>query len=190
MIDLLLIRHGATAGNLEKRYIGRTDEPLSALGVQQALKLHEQHFQADFLFVSPLLRARQTAEMVFPLLPYTVVDELAETDFGHFEGRTAAELADSKEYQSWVASRCLAPIPGGECVEDFKKRCCDTFREVMSGVPDGASVSLVTHGGVIMAIMETFGQPKRSFYEYHIGNGEAIRCHYADGIISMTRREL
>ena len=66
MIDILFIRHGATEGNLHRRYIGRTDEPLCAAGIAQAERLRGQNLFADCLFVSPLLRARQTAEIVFP----------------------------------------------------------------------------------------------------------------------------
>ena len=66
MIDILFIRHGATEGNLRRRYIGRTDEPLCAAGIAQAERLRGQNLFADCLFVSPLLRARQTAEIVFP----------------------------------------------------------------------------------------------------------------------------
>ena len=52
MIDILFIRHGATEGNLHRRYIGRTDEPLCAAGIAQAERLRGQNLSADCLFVS------------------------------------------------------------------------------------------------------------------------------------------
>ena len=120
MIDILFIRHGATEGNLHRRYIGRTDEPLCAAGIAQAERLRGQNLFADCLFVSPLLRARQTAEIVFPQMPYALVEGLRETDFGRFEGKNADELSSDSAYQAWVDAMCLTPIPGGEAVADFK----------------------------------------------------------------------
>ena len=178
MISLLFIRHGATNGNLQKRYIGRTDEPLCDAGISQVLKLKEQNFHADYLFVSPMLRTKQTAELLFPQISYTVVNDFVETDFGIFEGKTAKELSHNKEYQTWVDSMCLAPIPEGESIADFKMRCCEAFREAIKTVPDNSCAAFVVHGGVIMAIMEAYAKPSRSFYDYHIGNSEYIMCSF------------
>ena len=178
MIELLFIRHGATAGNLRRRYIGRTDEPLCEAGVAQVETLRKQGLAIDELFVSPLLRTRQTAELLFPQMPYTVVDGLIETDFGRFEGKSADELSGDLAYQAWVDAMCLTPIPGGESVADFKIRCCEAFTETIRTVPDGSRVGFVVHGGVIMAILEAYARPKRDFYAYHIGNGECLQGVY------------
>ena len=74
MIQLIFIRHGATAGNLEKRYIGSTDEPLCDVGVAQVEALRKHNFQADFLYVSPMRRTLQTAELLFPEMFHTIVE--------------------------------------------------------------------------------------------------------------------
>ena len=93
MIELLFIRHGATEGNLHHRYIGRTDEPLCEEGVAQVKALQKRGLSVNRLFVSPMLRTRQTADILFPKMPYTVVDGFAEMDFGRFEGKSADELS-------------------------------------------------------------------------------------------------
>ena len=178
MIDIFFIRHGATAGNLRRRYIGRTDEPLCEAGVAQVETLRKQGRSVDKLFVSPLLRTRQTAELLFPQMPYTIVDGLAETDFGRFEGKSADELSDDPTYQAWVDAMCLTPIPKGESVVGFKTRCCEAFAETIRTVPDGSRVGFVVHGGVIMAIMEAYAFPRKDFYAYHIGNGECLQGVY------------
>ena len=113
MKQLIFIRHGSTAGNLEKRYIGRTDEPLCELGVRQIEALKAENFHGDFLFCSPMLRTRQTAAILFTQQSVTFVEDFRETDFGIFEGKTAAELSDSSEYRKWLDSFCLEPIPQG-----------------------------------------------------------------------------
>ena len=178
VIELLFIRHGATEGNLRRRYIGRTDEPLCEAGIAQVETLRKQGRSVDKLFVSPLLRTRQTAELLFPQMPYTVVDGLIETDFGRFEGKSADELLGDPAYQAWVDAMCLTPIPEGESVTDFKTRCCEAFAETIKNVPDGSRVGFVVHGGVIMAIMEAYARPKKDFYAYHIGNGECLQGVY------------
>lgn len=175
MKKLIFIRHGSTSGNLEKRYIGRTDEPLCELGIKQIEKLKIQNFQIDFLFASPMLRTRQTSEILFPQQKVDFVEDFRETDFGIFEGKTAAELTNSFEYQNWLNSFCTAPIPLGESVSDFKERCCNAFENIIKTLPDNSRTAFVVHGGVIMAILERFSQPKRDFYDYHIGNGEFLQ---------------
>lgn len=176
MKKLIFIRHGATAGNLEKRYIGRTDEPLCDLGISQIQKLKELDFQIDQLYVSPMLRTKQTAEILFPQIPQIEVPDFRETDFGIFEGKTYAELSDCPEYQAWLDSNCLGPIPGGESVSDFKNRCCEAFREVMAAIPENTTTAFVVHGGTIMAILEAYAHPKRDFYQYSLKNGEWCTC--------------
>ena len=153
MIDIFFIRHGATEGNLRRRYIGRTDEPLCEAGIAQVKALQKRGLSVDEVFVSPLLRTRQTADILFPKMHYTVVDGLIETDFGRFEGKSADELSGDLAYQAWVDAMCLTPIPDGESVADFKTRCCEAFAETIKNVPDGSRVGFVVHGGVIMAIM-------------------------------------
>lgn len=185
MISLLFIRHGATRGNLEKRYIGRSDEPLCDVGISQVLKLKEQNFRADYLFVSPMLRTCQTAELLFPKMQYTIVDNFVETDFGIFEGKNFSELSGNEEYQRWVDSGCVAPIPQGESVMDFKMRCVKAFAEVMKTIPDNSNVAFVVHGGVIMAILEAYAKPSCGFYDYHIGNGEYIVCEFENLYIKL-----
>ena len=179
-MEIIFIRHGATAGNLERRYIGRTDEPLCALGIEQAEKL-KGRFKPDYLFVSPMLRTRQTAEIAFPSMEYETVDDLRETDFGIFEAKTADELKDDINYVNWLESMCLDPIPDGERVDDFKNRCCKAFSEIVEKLPENSTVAFVVHGGVIMSTLERFGDEGKNFYDYHIKNGEYLICKYADG---------
>ena len=183
-MEIIFIRHGATAGNLERRYIGRTDEPLCTLGLEQAEKLRGK-FKPDYLFVSPMLRTRQTAEIAFPNMEYETAADLRETDFGIFEAKTADELKDDKHYVNWLESMCLDPIPEGESVEDFKNRCCKAFLEIVEKLHENSTVAFVVHGGVIMSTLERFCNEGKSFYDYHIKNGEYLLCDFEDGKLKM-----
>lgn len=159
MNQLYFIRHGAVAGNLQRRYIGRTDEPLCEEGRSQIQALQKQCLTADQVFVSPLLRTRQTAEMLFPHQEHTILQDLRETDFGLFEGKNAAELVDNAAYRRWVDSGCQGEIPGGESVQKFKARCCAAFCQAMTMLSAEESAAFVAHGGTIMAILEAFARP-------------------------------
>ena len=185
MISLVFIRHGATKGNLEKRYIGRTDEPLCDIGVMQALRLKEHNFPKEHIFVSPLKRTRQTAEIIFPEGEYVIEENFKEMNFGIFEEKTAFELAKNKEYRLWVDSMCTSPIPNGESVTGFKERCVDAFEKKVKSLPDDSDASFVIHGGVIMAILEAFAESGLSFYDYHIKNGEFVACKFENGKIIL-----
>lgn len=185
MISLVFIRHGATKGNIEKRYIGSTDEPLCKLGVNQALKLKEFDFGNEYIFVSPMKRAIETAEIVFEDRKYVIEENFKESDFGIFEGKTALELSRSNEYKLWIDSMCKSPIPKGENIDVFKKRCVNAFTKIIESLPDGANASFVVHGGVIMAILEALSEEKGSFYDYHIKNGDFICARFENGKIKI-----
>ena len=92
---LHLIRHGLTAGNLEGRYIGSgTDLPLCDEGRAQltALKQRLPYPDVPLVFVSPLLRARQSADLLFPGVRQLELEDLREMGFGKFENRKVEEL--------------------------------------------------------------------------------------------------
>ena len=90
-----LLRHGATEATAEGRYSGRLDTPLSPAGRQA---LHRAAFSPQYVYVSPLRRAVETAALWFPEAKQIPVPELREMDFGLFEGRTWQELSDNAAY--------------------------------------------------------------------------------------------
>ena len=188
MKTVLLIRHGATAGNLERRYIGRTDEPLCPEGVKQIEALREKQLAAQYIFVSPMRRAGETAEVLFPHQPHIVIDGLRETDFGMFEGKTAAELSDDAAYQAWVDGWCRGPIPDGESKEKVAERAAAAFLRAVDTVTEKSCAAFVTHGGVIMALLERFGVGNADFYDYHVKNGGYFRCLWDGKTLSILEK--
>ena len=186
MKTVYLIRHGMTAGNKEKCYVGRTDEPLSEEGKLQAAALKDAGLPVfGRVFTSPYIRCRETASILFPDTTFTIVQGLRECDFGVFEGKTAEELWGSAEYGAWLAASCTGAIPGGESVEDFKTRCRNAFFETMEEADESGSAAFVIHGGCIMAILEACAVPKRMFYEYHIENCGFVRCSFDNGALTI-----
>ena len=111
-MKLYLIRHGRTPYNAEARYQGRRDIPLSVSG-EAELRRAEQ-LRPAVVWTSPMRRARRTAELLFPAARQIPVEDFREMDFGRFEGRNYREMAEDREYRSWVEGGCTAPCPGGE----------------------------------------------------------------------------
>ncbi len=187
MKKILLIRHGMTLSNKAKRYAGRTDEPLCNEGIAQTNTLYLRKLPScDFVFASPYLRCRQTADTLFPGHPLVVIEGLRECDFGSFEGKTADELAHNPKYTAWLTSGCTGPIPGGESVLGFKARCCEAFVRAVQGISEGSTAAFVIHGGCIMGILEEYAQPHKTFYEYHIEPCGLISCTLAGSVLTIT----
>lgn len=186
MKTILLIRHGITAGNMEKRYIGRTDEPLCKAGEMQARALAPHLRRCDIVFSSPLLRCRQTAGILFPTQAAHILQNLMECDFGVFEGKSAAELANNPAYNEWLNTFCIGHIPGGEDVDAFKARSAEAFAHEAFSLPQNCVAAFVLHGGCIMAILERFALPKRGFYDFRIDNCQCVTCACEDEELTIT----
>ena len=168
-MKIVLIRHGKTGGNIKKKYIGKTDEPLCEEGVEE-LK-GKKYPPADMVIVSPMLRCRQTAEIIYG--GYDIMEEdLRETDFGRFEGGSFEELKDDPYYIKWLESGGNIPFPGGEGREDFIKRCLRGFENVLISCrrENCRIAAFIVHGGTIMAIAQKY--LSGDFYDYHLKNGE------------------
>ena len=188
-VKLVFIRHGATAGNAEKRYIGRTDELLSKAGREKLRDFCAAGMYSDVsanaqLFVSPMKRCAETAQILFPDVKPVVIEDFRETDFGLFEGKNYDELmADptlKDEYQKWIDSNGESPFPSGESRKAFIERTVQGFRSMMDLVLENAAeccgddVVAVIHGGSIMALLSSFCGG--SFYDYQVENGHGFVC--------------
>ena len=224
-MQAVLIRHGRTPGNDERRYIGRTDESLSARGKEEAEKA-VRDFKQKKVYLSPLKRARETAAILFPNAEQIVLPGLRETDFGSFEGKTADEMADDADYRAWVDGMCLGTCPGGESRADVTRRaveafecavheeatcekaaieeaareetareeavcagadCAENSRASLGNAAEEVSAVFVTHGGVIMSILEALAVPHRDYYDYYTSNlgGWMVTCTEKDGRIIL-----
>ena len=170
-MEILLLRHGRTAGNAERRYIGRTDEPLSPEGSRHA-RLTGTDETVGHVYVSPLKRALETARIKFPNAELTVVADLREMDFGDFEGSNADELRDDRGYAQWLESNCTLRCPGGEQMDEFTDRVCRAFDAIVrKGLDAGEErLVLVAHGGTLMSVLSRYGRPRREYYEWYTDN--------------------
>ena len=172
---IYLIRHSMTKGNKEKRYIGTTDESLCLEGIQLLEERKGMYPEVTYVYVSPMKRCVQTAEIIYPEMmkagAYSCNEKLRECDFGLFENHNYIELSGCPEYQAWIDSGGRTAFPNGEGREQFSRRCAEGFWECLADCKDTDRVAFVVHGGTIMAIMEQYGEPKGEYYTWQIANG-------------------
>ncbi|MBP1579139.1 MAG: histidine phosphatase family protein [Oscillospiraceae bacterium] len=175
---LYLIRHGLTQGNLDGKYIGQTDLALCPSGEEDIRKLAKADLYpyVEKVYTSPLKRCVETAQIIYPDIQLSKVDEIAEMDFGQFEGKTQQELEKLPEYTAWLKGGPEACPPDGEKFGDFSLRCISgldiIFRDMMK--KDITRAAMVTHGGVITNLLAGFGLPKGHPADYMCGPGEGF----------------
>lgn len=173
-----LIRHGATAGNLEKRYIGRTNEPLCPEGISD---LKASYLPSPgTLICSPMKRCLETGRILYPDVQPLIFPELRECDFGSFEGKNYMELTGDPYYQKWIDSGGALPFPGGESPAEFRTRCCSGVLRAVAENPSAESLTFIVHGGTIMAVMERFAVPRRGYYDWQCANGKGYSAEYSN----------
>jgi broad specificity phosphatase PhoE len=147
---LLLIRHGETDWNVEKRYQGQEDPPLNRRGRDQACLLAEELSGEPLhvLYGSPLKRAWETAQIIRDRLAIPLHDEprLKEIHLGDWGGRLAAEVAvrDAERHLRWEADAWSVAPPGGESLFQVRERVHAAADEI---VPrhDGRAIGIVAH---------------------------------------------
>ena len=164
----ILIRHGLTKGNLEKRYVGcRTDEALCPEGI---LQLRQRAYPAvRRVYASPMRRCLETAALLYPDLRPEAVPDFRECDFGDFEYKNYAELNGREDYQAWIDSGGGLPFPGGESRGAFAARSLRAFRS-LPPCPENENCALIVHGGTIMAIMEAMALPRGNYFDFQVKN--------------------
>lgn len=179
--NLYLIRNGLTAENLDGQYIGRTNVSLCEEGREQLRQLRRELIYpgVDALISSPLARCAETAEILFPDKKPIFIDGFAECDFGEFEGLTADELKDEEDFKNWLSGGGDAAPPHGESNEQFSKRVCSTFERVVEAFLKTGTMNtaIITHGGVIMALLAAYGLPELPMHQWvsPAGCGYAVR---------------
>ena len=169
-MTVYLIRHGKTQANEKHLYCGSTDLPLSAAGAAALQGIRYDIPQARFV-TSGMRRANETLRLLFGDVPFTEDSRFREVDFGIFEMRGYGELKDSPEYQAWLEgdNEANAP-PEGESGVQMKQRVLEAF----SGLEE--DTVLVTHGGVIAAIMAyLFPEENKNRYEWQPAPGRGYR---------------
>ncbi|WP_111719957.1 histidine phosphatase family protein [Homoserinimonas sp. OAct 916] len=185
MTTLVLVRHGQTDWNRERRIQGLTDIPLNETGRQQALdaagRLRGRSW--DGVITSPLSRARDTALIISEQLslPAPVsVAEISERNFGEGEGLTGEEVLE--RFPDGVL------IPGRETRAQVAARVTPALAELAASRP-GQSLIVVTHGGVIGTMLRYVSGGALPLPGELITNGSVHEFGFRDGQLVLVRGE-
>lgn len=157
---IFLIRHGQTAWNLERRFLGKSDIPLDETGQTQACDLAERlnPLPLKHFYSSPLSRASQTAQAViqrFPNRNVKMVQDLAELDQGELEGQKGHVLPDLYPdfFAAWQNDPAHARVPGGETLQECQNRAWEALHQIISHAAGEGTIAIFTHKMVICSIL-------------------------------------
>lgn len=197
-MNLFLIRHGRTKGNLEHRYVGKTDESILSEERERLRKKRKilMKLLADrrtVIYVSPMKRCLETMKALFGQnigdSDVHVEPAFREMDFGTFEYKNYQELdADPKTaaaYQTYIDSGGETAFPGGESKAEFEARVSGAAEVILneyvaeSDQNEDLNLVFLAHGGTIMAIMDRLSEPHRDYFCWNRKPGEG----YMAGIL-------
>jgi 2,3-bisphosphoglycerate-dependent phosphoglycerate mutase len=192
---VLLIRHGETAWNAERRLQGHLDIALNAQGERQALALAAalagEHI--DQLVSSDLLRARQTARAIAQArgLPIRLDPALRERCYGGFEGLLYGEIERRfpAQFAAWQRREVDAVLPAGansgETFRQFHARVTGAIAAWAADHP-GQTLALVAHGGVLeCAYRAALGLALETPRNFKVHNASINRFTVAAGVLAL-----
>ncbi|WP_375474520.1 histidine phosphatase family protein [uncultured Jatrophihabitans sp.] len=174
---VVVLRHGRTTWNAERRFQGHADPPLDDVGRMQAYEVGEilAAIRPDVLVSSDAQRAAQTADIVGAAigLPVLLDHRLRERGLGHWEGLTRDEVAQQypDEYADWVAGRDVSRR-GGESREEVAARVLAAFAQL----PSAQLALLVTHSATAMALTNGLLGIPQSAHPL----GPLANCHWTE----------
>lgn len=182
---VFLIRHGVTAWHAEGRVLGQRDIPLSQSGIAQAeeaaaalrgLKMAE-------VLSSPLQRAIQTAEIIGQAAGIEIARDPRLIDFqlGKWTGMTYADVAKNEEYQRFVQQPESERIPGGESLEDIRRRAVAAVDQALRDNATGDALAIVTHAGIIRVLITHYmGSRPANYHRVRVSPGSISILGFSD----------
>ena len=157
--EIILIRHGETEWNSQKRMQGHSNSDLSEVGRGQIQELGElmKNVSFDHIYSSDSLRARQTAEAITQYSGHTLQfdQRIREKNLGVFEGLTSTEAKERhpEVYRLFKTAGANYVIDEGESTQQLLERALEFIEEIRLRHPQ-ERVVMVTHGGVVRVLMK------------------------------------
>ena len=201
MKQLILIRHGESQWNLENRFTGWVDVPLSPKGEQEAREAGEKlrDYRFDYAFTSVLTRAIRTLEIVMdvigqPGLPVERDQALNERMYGELQGLNKTETAEKygeAQVKLWRRSYDVRP-PGGESLQDTAERVLPYYRaRIWPRLAKGETLLVAAHGNSLRALVMHLDRLSREdVLELNIPTGAPLLYELDDQGHAVTNRYL
>jgi len=170
----LLMRHGETPWNRQGRVMGRNPVEIDEHGRAQVAAAVDlvRALKPDLIVTSPLVRARQSAEIVAEAIGLPILEEplIAEVKYGRWEGMSYHELVTDADYLSYREEPILSPTPGGETIPEVQARGVEAISRTLQR-NDGGRVLFVSHGDIIRTVLCHFiGMELRHFRRLRVDN--------------------
>lgn len=191
MTLITLVRHGQTDWNLARRIQGTTDIPLNETGRADARAAAARLRDATHhtIYASPLLRARETAEIIAAELGLdapSLVPEIREREFGEGEGMLVPDYL--QKYGDWHA-----PVPGAESLEEVGARALSALHRIARearrrSAPVAESVIVVAHGGVIRSLIDHVSGGTLPLVGDVLANGSVHRFEVSPGSVRLLEQ--
>lgn len=193
---LYFVRHGESEANVSRQFSHKDQEthPLTPTGIEQAKALSQKLSNIRFtaIYSSPLLRARQTAEILNAPhgLPIQLTEAIREHDAGDLEGRMDPEAWDgyTKLFETWLVTRDLdARMPNGESFNDMRARFVPFLGDILQKYENtDANLMFVGHAGIYYSMLPlVLANVGYEFAYKHIlsNTGMVIAEQQAEGLI-------
>ena len=182
---VFLIRHGVTAWHAEGRVLGQRDIPMSDAGVAQAEEAAAavRGVKMSEVLSSPLQRAIQTAEIIGQAAGIEVARDPRLIDFqlGKWTGMTYDDVAKNEEYQRFVQQPDAERIPGGESLEDVRRRAVSAVDQALADNATGDALAIVTHAGIIRVLITHYmGSHPANYHRVRVSPGSISILGFSD----------
>ena len=188
---ILLVRHGETEWNRNGQFQGQIDVPLNDNGREQARKAAEflKDIKLDFAFSSPLLRPKETAEIILqyhPEIKLQLDKDLWEISHGLWEGKFEKEIEELYPglLQQWKVAPETVQMPSGENLQDVWGRAKVAWERIVKAYDKRPVTGMVVaHDAINKAILaQLFNLPPEHFWNFKQGNGAVTVIDYPNGI--------
>lgn len=180
---IFLIRHGESQQNIDDVLSGITDVPLSDRGKQQCATLarYFENFQVDKVFVTPLQRAIDSADIIFPKHKSSIeiIESLIEFNYGEYEGYSRENYENSNDsiIQQWITSPSNLTFPGGDNIQAHAHRSLSSIAK-LARENEGKVIACISHRTTIRLILA-------QIIGLHLDNFRSLPCSNC-GISEIT----
>lgn len=195
MVTFIIVRHGYSKGNKEKRFSGQMDVPLDEIGLSQAEAVAQyitENFKIDKIYSSDLSRAVDTVKPIAQKLgiPVNKVKELREVDVGEWQGLLIETIKEqyAESFEIYRQNPGLARFDGGESYKELMDRSLVAFDKIAKE-NDGKTILVGTHGGVIRTLRAGWNNiPLENIKEIpHVPNASITVAQYDKGKINWLK---
>lgn len=185
---LIMIRHGESKMNLNKKYCGHFDSQLSKKGIMDA-KNFKINYNYDSIFSSDLNRALETAKIINNKnLPILTDNRIREIDFGLFDCLDYENIKHKypKLCNQWVKEGVYFTYPDGESIKMVQKRALNFIKEIKEKYKD-CNIILVTHFGVINSILCHYFSTIDKFWSFKTNNLSEVVIKFENNYAVLER---